>query len=98
MPHTITARCVDSVHRACARVCPVDCIVYEPGVDRMCFVDPSRCIDCKACNNECPGDAIRSPDRLEAAQRVWSEVNYLYSSDRAAARARVDALVPRAGR
>jgi Fe-S-cluster-containing hydrogenase component 2 len=95
MPHTITSGCIDHMHRACVRVCPVDAIVNEAGVDRMLYVDPAKCIDCKACNNECPGDAILSPDRLAPAHRAWIEVNALWFSDRAAARARVDALAPR---
>lgn len=94
MAFTITSRCVDVLHRACARVCPVTCIHHEAGADRMLYVDPHECIDCRACALECPAGAILSPDEVTDADRVWADVNALWFKDRAAARARVDALRP----
>jgi NAD-dependent dihydropyrimidine dehydrogenase PreA subunit len=41
--------------KACAVVCPVDCI-YE-GPERF-FIAPDECIDCGLCLPECPVSAI----------------------------------------
>lgn len=95
MTYVITAACVDVMHKTCVDVCPVDCIKYEEGVDRTLFIDPDECIDCGACPPECAAEAIFSLDELPADQAEWTEINALWFKDRDAARARVDALVPR---
>ncbi len=92
MAHVIGARCVDVKHGVCARVCPLDCIGHEAGRDRMYYIDPEVCIDCRACAQECPSGAIVAPDDAGDADRPWAEVNALWFRDRAAARARVEAL------
>ena len=53
MPYVITEACISTKDRACVDVCPVDCI-YE-GPDQL-FIHPDECIDCGACEPECPGD------------------------------------------
>ena len=95
MAHVIVSRCVDVLHKGCARVCPVSAIHWEEGVDRMLYVDPQECIDCRGCVRECPGGAILPPGELTEADAPWVEVNVLWFRDRAAARARVDGMVPR---
>jgi ferredoxin len=42
---------------ACVDVCPVDCIKTSPDAP-MYYIDPGRCIDCRACEFVCPVDAI----------------------------------------
>lgn len=54
----IAQPCVDTMDRACVAVCPVDCIHFEEGVDRSLYIDPDECIDCGACEPECPVSAI----------------------------------------
>ena len=49
------------------RRCPVDCIhptPDEPGFDEaeQLYIDPEECIDCDACVEACPVDAITSED------------------------------------
>jgi len=43
-------------------VCPVDCIygltVDDPNFRKQLFIDPEECIDCAACEPECPWNAI----------------------------------------
>ena len=51
MPYIITEACINTKDRACVDVCPVDCI-YE-GPDQL-YIHPDECIDCGACEPECP--------------------------------------------
>ena len=53
--YVITSGCVDVQDRACVDVCPVDCI-YEG--DRKLYIQPEECIDCGACEEACPQQAI----------------------------------------
>ncbi len=55
MPYVITEACISVKDRACVDVCPVDCI-YE-GEEQL-FIHPDECIDCGACEPECPVSAI----------------------------------------
>lgn len=55
MPYIITQPCIDVKDRACVDVCPVDCI-YEG--EKQLFIQPDECIDCGACEPECPVTAI----------------------------------------
>lgn len=61
MTYIITEPCVDHKDRSCVDVCPIDCI-YE-GADQL-FIDPEECIDCGACEPECPVDAIFPEDAV----------------------------------
>ena len=58
MTYVIAEPCIDVLDLSCVSVCPVDCIHYEEGVDRKLFIDPNECIDCGACEPECPVSAI----------------------------------------
>jgi ferredoxin--NADP+ reductase len=55
--------CLDA---SCVAVCPVQCIRPRPGdpdfttVEQL-YIDPATCIDCQACMDECPIDAVH-PD------------------------------------
>jgi ferredoxin len=55
VPYIIAQPCVDVKDRACVDVCPVDCI-YEG--EKMLYIHPDECIDCGACEPECPVTAI----------------------------------------
>jgi ferredoxin len=93
--YVIAEPCVDTMELTCVAVCPVDCIHYEPGVDRMLYIDPNECIDCGACEPECGVTAIYAEDDLPPKWAAYTEPNALWFTDREAARARVDELVPR---
>ena len=95
MTYVIARHCVDVLELPCVAVFPVDCIHYEPAVDRMLYIDPDECIDCAACETECSVAAIHAEDAVPAGQETFTAVNALWFSDRGAARARVDELVPR---
>lgn len=60
MTYVITEPCIDVMDKSCVDVCPVDCIHFEEGVDRMLFINPQECIDCGACEPACPVKAINA--------------------------------------
>ncbi|GIW72962.1 MAG: ferredoxin FdxC [Planctomycetota bacterium] len=100
MAYSITSPCVDVKDQSCVEVCPVDCIHFEDGQDRMLYIDPDECIDCGACEPVCPVEAIFENEAVPADQKVWIEVNALWyqgEEGKARARARVDELVPPKG-
>jgi len=59
MPYIIAEPCINVKDRSCVDVCPVDCI-YE-GEDQL-YIHPDECIDCGACEPECPVTAIFSSE------------------------------------
>lgn len=63
MTWVITRLCRDCVDQACVDVCPVECIYAYKGSDNdkfpnQLYIDPEECIDCGACEPECPWEAI----------------------------------------
>jgi len=55
----------------------------------MLVIDPEECIDCGACEPECPVEAIFPEDALPDKWRAFTEVNAAYPEGTPA----VDALV-----
>ncbi|MFF0579376.1 indolepyruvate ferredoxin oxidoreductase subunit alpha [Streptosporangium saharense] len=55
MTYVIGADCIDVLDRSCVDVCPVDCIYVG---ERKSYINASACIDCGACEVECPVSAI----------------------------------------
>src|SRR4051794_19322955 len=92
--YVIAEPCVDVMELSCVSVCPVDCIHYEQGIDRMLYVDPDECIDCGACEPECSVEAIKVEDELPPEWAAYTEINALWFKDKAAARAMLDVLKP----
>jgi len=72
MTYVIAAPCIDVQDRACVDVCPVDCI-HEVG--RMLVIDPEECIDCGACEPECPVEAIFPEDALPSKWIEFTRIN-----------------------
>ncbi len=73
MSYIIGKKCISECDTACVLACPVDCIhgpinpeglgkeVSEPGFDKegkQLYINPDECIDCGACEPECPVEAI----------------------------------------
>ncbi|QOT24094.1 FAD-dependent oxidoreductase [Paenarthrobacter sp. YJN-D] len=61
MTFVITGGCCND--SSCIPVCPVQCIRPRPGdpdftTAEQLYIDPATCIDCGACMDECPVDAI----------------------------------------
>ena len=55
MAFVVTEPCKGCRYTDCVVVCPMECF-YEG--DEMLFIDPVDCIDCGACEPECPVNAI----------------------------------------
>ena len=89
MTFVITQPCIDVRDQSCVEVCPVDCIHYEDGADRMLYIEPEVCIDCGACEPACPVNAIFAEADLPADQAHFLEINALWFGDAAGARAQV---------
>ena len=81
MTYVIAEPCVDVIDKACADVCPVDCIHIDDDVDRKMYIDPDECIDCGACEPECPVEAIFSEEELPAGQEQFRQLNAELAKD-----------------
>ena len=55
MTFVVAQPCIKCKHTDCVTVCPVDC--FHEGSE-MLVIDPEECIDCGACEPECPTSAI----------------------------------------
>ena len=78
MPHVITQHCCNDT--ACVPVCPVGCI--HPASDEagyasaeMLYIDPDVCIDCGACIEACPVDAIALDINIEGPMAQFIKIN-----------------------
>jgi ferredoxin len=79
MPYVITEACVGVKDRGCVDVCPVDCI-YE-GEDQL-YIHPDECIDCGACEPECPVNAIYPEEDVPENMQQFIAVNRdIFDSD-----------------
>jgi len=85
----ITEPCVGLCDAACIDCCPVDCIhftktdmgetVREDGFDpkgKQLFIDPVECIDCGACEPECPVEAIFEEEDVPVKWKKYIKMNY----------------------
>jgi ferredoxin len=73
--YIIAEPCIDVKDRSCVDVCPVDCI-HE--FDRILVIDPEECIDCGACEPECPVEAIFPEDALPGKWEPFVKINYTF--------------------
>jgi NAD-dependent dihydropyrimidine dehydrogenase PreA subunit len=94
MTYVITEPCIDVLDKSCVEVCPVDCIHYDEGEDRMLYIDPNECIDCGACEPACPVTAIFAEDDVPDDMKDYTALNAQWYKDKAAARAKVNQLKP----
>jgi ferredoxin len=92
--YVIGAPCIDVMDKSCIDVCPVDCIHFEEGADRMLYINPEECIDCGACEPACPVQAIYPEDALPEEMDVFKTINAQWYADPDAARAVVQRLKP----
>ncbi len=83
MTYIIAEPCVDTCDTACVEVCPVDCIHPDEGWEKgddpaghMLYIDPEECIDCGACEPECPVEAIFEEDAVPDEWNKYIKINY----------------------
>lgn len=82
MAYIIAEPCIDVMDKACVEVCPVDCI-YEPDATNlpederlnMLYIHPEECIDCGACEPECPVEAIFAEEDTPEEWTEYIEIN-----------------------
>ena len=79
MTYVIAQPCIDVKDTACVEVCPVDCIhpVDGEGAEQLC-IDPDECIDCGACEPECPVEAIFVEEDLPEEWVHFTKINADY--------------------
>ncbi len=94
MAYVIAEPCVDLKDKSCVNVCPVDCIYTDDDDDRMLYIHPDECIDCGACEPECPVAAIFAEEEVPGKWSNFTKVNKLYFVDKAQARAEIDKMYP----
>lgn len=55
MAHVVCEPCRNCKYTDCVTVCPCDSFYHD---DTQLYIDPDSCIDCQACQPECPVEAI----------------------------------------
>ncbi len=81
----ITDACIGTVDQSCIEVCPVDCIYAvgedadKPGEPYMMVIDPGECIECGACEPECPVDAIHQEEDVPDSQAEYTKINAMHN-------------------
>jgi len=76
MAYIVGDPCVKCKYTDCVAVCPVDCF-YEG--ENALVINPDECIDCGACEPECPTTAIFEEGDLPARMSVYIGINAVYS-------------------
>ncbi|MBL8620721.1 MAG: ferredoxin family protein [Myxococcales bacterium] len=80
MAYVVADPCVKCKYTDCVAVCPVDCF-YE-GKNSLA-INPDECIDCGACEPECPTTAIFEESELPAKWAVYKDINALVTGAKA---------------
>lgn len=76
MAYIVADPCVKCKYTDCVAVCPVDCF-YE-GVNFL-VIHPDECIDCGACEPECPTTAIFEEGDLPEKWNAYIDINAVLS-------------------
>lgn len=76
MAYIVADPCVKCKYTDCVAVCPVDCF-YEG--KNMLVIHPDECIDCGACEPECPTTAIFEEADLPEKWEVYMSINAWFS-------------------
>lgn len=81
MAYVIADPCVKCKYTDCVAVCPVDCF-YE-GKNSLA-INPDECIDCGACEPECPTTAIFEESELPGKWSIYKDINALVTGAKTA--------------
>ena len=82
MAYVIAEPCIGVKDKACVEICPMDCIHGEES-DPQLYINPGECIDCAACEPECPVGAIFHEDDLPAEWKHYAAINAAYYENHA---------------
>jgi ferredoxin len=72
MAYVVTEPCVNCRYTDCVVVCPIDCFY---GDETQLYIDAGECIDCGACENECPVTAIFADSEVPARWTSFIQLN-----------------------
>lgn len=72
MTFVVTENCQRCRFTDCVSVCPVDCFYAD---DEQLYINPDECIDCGACEPECPVEAIFEESGLPKDKEKWLAIN-----------------------
>jgi len=77
MDYVIAQPCIDVKDKACVDVCPCDYIHADEDSPQM-YINPVECIDCGACETECPVEAIFEGSALPKEWKLFEKINTEY--------------------
>jgi NAD-dependent dihydropyrimidine dehydrogenase PreA subunit len=77
MTYVIAEPCINVKDKACVQVCPMDCI-HGGEDDLQLYINPQDCIDCGACEVECPVEAIFQDRDLPEQWKHYEQINADY--------------------
>jgi ferredoxin len=60
----------------------------------MLYIEPDECIDCGACEPECPVEAIFTEEDVPDEWKPYTEINVQWFQDKDATRAKVNEIRP----
>ena len=75
--YVIAQPCIGVKDKACVDVCPMDCIHGDEDSPQM-YINPAECIDCGACEPECPVEAIFLNADLPDDWKHFEQINAKY--------------------
>ena len=76
MTYVVAEPCINCKYTDCVAVCPVNCF-YEG--KNFLVIHPDECIDCGACEPECPTTAIFEESELPEKWNEWTALNAEYA-------------------
>jgi ferredoxin len=92
--YVVAEPCIDILDKTCIEACPVDCIYYDEGTDRMVYIEPNECIDCSACVPVCPVEAIFPEALVPDEWKDFYDINVKWFEDKDGMRSRVNEIHP----
>lgn len=90
MAYVVTKPCLGTKDRSCVEVCPVDCFynikkkkyndkfsigLSPDGEEGMLMIHPDECINCGACETECPVEAIFEDSGVPENMQEFVKIN-----------------------
>ena len=72
MTSVVCEPCIKCKYTDCVDVCPVDC--FHEG-ENFLVIDPEECIECEACHEECPAEAIMAVEEIPEKWADYVELN-----------------------
>jgi len=72
MGYVVGENCIKCKYTSCVDICPVDAFRES---QEFLVIDPEECIDCSACEPECPADAIFHDNCVPEGQDLFVDIN-----------------------